>query len=139
MRRLLALAAGALLLSAGCGADSGATLSGSVTYEGTPVAKGSITLTPSDGKGPIAGGEIKEGKYGISGLVPGKKQVQITAAEEAGPVLSSADLANAAKTGRPAVPPPKEIVPPNAVGNGATIEVQAGSHKHDFALKKPAG
>ncbi|HZN36427.1 MAG TPA: hypothetical protein VFB80_21505 [Pirellulaceae bacterium] len=137
MRRLLALATSVILISAGCGMDSGATLTGSVTYEGTPLAKGSITLTPSDGKGPIAGGEITAGRYSISGLVPGKKQVQIAAAEESGPPLSSADLANAAKSGKPAAPPPKEIVPPNAVGNGAIIEVQAGTHTHDFALKKP--
>jgi len=136
MRRFLA-AATALLVGAGCQMESGATLSGNVTYEGTPLAKGSITLTPSDGKGPIAGGEITAGRYSISGLVPGKKQVQIAAAEESGPPLSSADLANAAKSGKPAAPPPKEIVPPNAVGNGAIIEVQAGTHTHDFALKKP--
>src|SRR5262245_37074152 len=98
MRRLLALAASAILLGAGCGTESGAALSGSVTYEGMPVAKGSITLTPSDGKGPIAGGEITAGRYTLTGLAPGKKVVQITAAEETAVVLSSADLAAAAKS-----------------------------------------
>jgi hypothetical protein len=137
MGRYLAAAACAALIGTGCSSQSGATLSGSVTYDGTPVAQGSITLTPSDGKGPIAGGEIVAGRYTITGLVPGKKLVQISSTEESGVVLSSADLAKAAQTGKPAAPPPKEIVPPNAVGNGVTVEVQSGDQTHDFALKKP--
>jgi hypothetical protein len=137
MKRFFMAAACAALIGAGCSSQSGSSLSGSVTYEGTPVAKGSITLTPSDGKGPIAGGEIVAGRYHITGLVAGKKLVQISSTEESGVVLSSADLAKAAQTGKPAAPPPKEIVPPNAVGNGVTVEVQSGDQTHDFALKKP--
>lgn len=127
------------ILIAGCGGGSGSVVTGTVTYEGEPVAKGQITFTPADGKGPIAGGEIVAGKYRVTDLAPGQKLVQITAVDDPAPVLSSADLAAAAASGKPAAPPPKVLVPPDAVGNGATVEVKAGSQVHDIALQKRAG
>ena len=122
---------------AGCGDGSRSVVSGTVTYEGEPVAKGQITFTPADGKGPIAGGEITAGKYRLTDLVPGQKVVQITAVDDSAPVLSSADMAQAAASGKPAAQP-KVLVPPDAAGNGATVEVKSGSQTHDFPLKKPA-
>lgn len=133
----MALCSAAIL--AGCGSGSGTVVSGTVTYEGEPVAKGQITFTPADGKGPVAGDVIAAGKYRVIDLVPGQKVVQITSVEESAVVLSSADMAAAAASGKPAAPPPKVLVPPDAVGNGATVEVKGGSQVHDFPLKKPAG
>jgi hypothetical protein len=127
------------LLVAGCGGGSGSVVTGAVSYEGEPVAKGQITFTPADGKGPIAGDDIVAGKYRVVDLAPGQKIVQITAVDDSAPILSSADMAKAAASGKPAAPPPKVLVPPDAVGNGATVEVKAGSQTHDFTLKKPAG
>ena len=127
------------LLLSGCGSGAGTVVTGSVTYEGQPVAKGEITFTPADGIGPVAGGEIVAGQYRVTELAPGPKVVQVTSVEDSAPVLSSADMAQAAASGKPAAPPPKVLVPPDAIGNGATVEIKAGSQQHDFPLKKPAG
>jgi hypothetical protein len=110
-----------------------------VTYEGVPVASGQIMFTPGDGKGPIIGAPINAGKYQVDDVPPGQKIVQISSIEDAGAILSSEDLANAAKSGKPAAPPPKTLVPPNAVGNGDRIEIKSGRQTLDFHLKKPAG
>jgi len=126
------------LVLAGCGGP-GTVVTGNITYEGQPVEKGQITFTPADGKGPIGGGEIAGGKYSVSGLEPGQKVVQITATEDSTPILSSADMAAAAASGKPVAPSPKNLVPSDAVGNGATVDLKSGNQKLDFALKKPAG
>ena len=126
-------------LAAGCGRGGGTTVSGRVTYEDAPVARGQIMFTPADGKGPIVGGEISAGSYSLSDVSPGQKVVQISASEDAPVVLTTEDLAKAAQTGKAAAPPPKVTVPPNAAGNGATIEIKSGRQTLDFHLKKPAG
>ena len=63
---------------AGCG-DGRATVSGRVTFNGEPVERGSITLVPVDGTGQTAGGDIRNGEYAVKSVVPGERQVQITA------------------------------------------------------------
>lgn len=126
-------------LAAGCGTGGGTTVSGQVTYEKAPVASGQIMFTPADGKGPIVGGQISAGSYSVSDLSPGEKVVQISSIEDAAVILSSEDLAKAAQSGKPAAPPPKVVVPPDAEGNGATVEIKPGSQTLDFHLKKPAG
>lgn len=126
-------------LVAGCGSGGGTTVSGSVTYEATPVASGQIMFTPADGKGPIVGGPIAAGSYSVSDLTPGQKVVQISSSEDAVVILTSEDLAKAAQTGKPAAPPPKVMVPPQATGNGATVEIKSGRQTLDFHLKKPPG
>ena len=50
-----------------CGADDGlerAIVSGSVTFDGTPIANGEIRFVPMDGtRGPISGAPIVDGEY----------------------------------------------------------------------------
>ncbi len=74
--RVAALAA-ALAILAGCGGDAEmADVSGTVSVDGTPAAKGSVAFIPADGKGPTAGCEIVNGQY--SAKVPlGTAKVQI--------------------------------------------------------------
>jgi hypothetical protein len=126
-------------LVAGCGNGSGTIVSGQVTYEDAPLASGRIMFTPADGKGPIVGGEISAGNYTLSDVLPGQKVVQISASEDAPVILTTADLAKAAQSGKPAAPPPIVTVAPNAVGNGTTVEIKAGRQSLDFHLKKPVG
>ena len=58
------LAMAVLLLAAGCGEDSNlAEVTGSVSIDGRPVEKGSISFIPADGQGPTTGAEIVAGKY----------------------------------------------------------------------------
>ena len=71
-------AALAALLTAlvGCAADNMADVSGTVSVDGAPAERGSITFIPTDGKSPTAGAEIKGGKY--AARVPlGTSKVQI--------------------------------------------------------------
>jgi len=54
----------AALALAGCGDGSQLPkVSGSVSVDGTPVAKGSISFIPTAGQGPTTGAEILAGKY----------------------------------------------------------------------------
>jgi hypothetical protein len=83
----LALAAGGLLVLAGCG-ESGPPrydLSGKVTHGGQPVPAGSVTLVPDTSKGnsgPAGSAEIKGVQYdtsqGGTGHVGGPHRVKIT-------------------------------------------------------------
>jgi hypothetical protein len=73
------LAASLLFGSAGC--DSGpkmGTVSGEVTLDGQPLAKGNVNLEPLDGTTQTAGGPIIDGKFNVKVGV-GKARVRITA------------------------------------------------------------
>jgi hypothetical protein len=73
--RLTALSV-ALAALIGCGGDNMADVAGTVTINGAPAEKGSVTFIPADGKAPTAGSEIVNGKY--SARVPlGTAKVQI--------------------------------------------------------------
>src|SRR3954451_19184404 len=61
----------------GCGGTRTA-VSGAVTYDGAPLANGTISFFPVDGQGPTNGGPISNGKYSVRDLVPGQKRVEIT-------------------------------------------------------------
>jgi hypothetical protein len=63
-----------------CGCSDGrSTVSGTVTFNGDALSRGSITLVPVDGKGQAAGGDVTSGRYIIKGVSPGEKSVQISA------------------------------------------------------------
>jgi len=75
-----------LLFLAGCGSGR-FPVAGEVTYDGKPVAEGTISFEPADGKGPTTGGKISGGKYEFKGNaapLPGKKTVRIYAARKTG-------------------------------------------------------
>jgi hypothetical protein len=98
VRRVLLVAAISLPLTAtivGCGSDDGLgkryPVYGTVTYNGTPLAKGKISFVPEDAKeaGVGASGTIENGEYKLStggesdGARAGKYKVTITAKEDA--------------------------------------------------------
>jgi hypothetical protein len=71
----------AALLATGCSGDDGPKrfpLSGSVSFQGEPVAQGSIRFVPEDKAQQQEGAVIKDGKYNAM-LTEGKKQVVIEA------------------------------------------------------------
>jgi hypothetical protein len=75
----------------GCGDSSGLPtryrVSGTVTYNGKPLERGTISFAPADGKGRAAGGTITDGRYSLTtqdpddGAIPGKYRVGILAKE----------------------------------------------------------
>jgi len=80
-------------LAASCGpADDGLgkryPVSGNVTYNGNPLAKGNISFVSEDGKGVGATGTIENGSYTLStggnndGAQAGKYKVTVTAKED---------------------------------------------------------
>ena len=79
----------ALVAVAGCG-GSGASVEGSVTFNGEAVDSGGINFIPEDASGKPSGGEIKNGKYSIAadrGPKPGKYKVQITWQKKTGKTI----------------------------------------------------
>src|SRR5262245_24029145 len=75
-----------LSLCIGCNSDSLATLAGSVTFNGTPLKKGTLTLEPLSPGGTTAGTTIVDGQFKVASLKPGKYRVNISA-EHDGPVI----------------------------------------------------
>lgn len=77
----------ACLLLVGCGPTGPKTypVSGTVMFNGEPLAKGQISFMPKDGKTAPTGGAITAGKYTVQAL-EGMKSVEITATREEGPV-----------------------------------------------------
>jgi hypothetical protein len=131
MRRALLPLAGVFLLACGCGpGDNTAEVSGTVTYDGVPVANGSITFTPADGLSPTAGGNVVDGKYTCR--VPiGLSKVSITSAKEVG----RKKLYNTKDS--PDMPVMKEVLPEKYnMKTELTYEVVAGSQVKDFPLAK---
>lgn len=131
-------------------------VSGQVTYNGQPLAKGAITFVPETGAG--ATGIIENGSYALStegdrdGALPGRYKVTVSAKEDS-EALARAEFAKVSK--RPA----SEIttVPRDFLANAAaaaknlipagygdvrtttlTAEVKAGSNRISFDLTDAA-
>lgn len=89
--RLFSLAAVALSLLAGCGSENKLQrqgVSGTVTLDNSPIARGTIRFEPIGENGVASGGTISQGKYEVAaerGLPPGEYIVRISAAGETGP------------------------------------------------------
>jgi hypothetical protein len=80
-RWLFAPLLGALLGAiAGCGGSGPKKfdVSGTVTFDGVPVADGDLTFTPEDKSRGAEGGKIKDGKYTMKAH-EGKNKIQIIA------------------------------------------------------------
>jgi hypothetical protein len=79
-----------VVLCLGCGqaGPERATVSGTVTLDGVPVAAGSINFIPTEGTtGPSAGGTIKDGQYHVAkvkGVIVGRNRVELRANKKTG-------------------------------------------------------
>jgi hypothetical protein len=79
MRFLSVLPALAILFLVGCG-PTVHTVKGTVTYDGAPLADGSIVFKSKDPKVGSGGGAIKDGKY-TAAVKPGQYTVEIRASK----------------------------------------------------------
>jgi hypothetical protein len=111
----------------GCGSQ-GSTVSGTVTYNGQAVEKGHINFIPADGKGTPVGGDIKNGKYEVRGVIPGKNRVEVSSYTAAG-TDSMGDAVKGAKAKLAA-----DAVAPTDEGNGKIHEIGSGSTELDLKL-----
>jgi len=154
IRKLAALAGSmfGILVAAGCGDDTGLEkrypVYGAVTYQGKPVAHGTINFMPDGGSGRAAGAPIEDGKYSLTtatqgdGALPGKYNVTVTAHE----ISDNAELKAIAKGGQfhhdkdfaKATANAKNLVPAKYASlttSDLKAEVKPESNKFDFDLK----
>ncbi|MCH2184121.1 MAG: hypothetical protein MK108_19150 [Mariniblastus sp.] len=127
----------ALLVGAvGCGGPV-TSVKGQVRYEGSPVTRGVISITPVGGRGKSEGSKVLDGAFEIPSIEPGSKQISVIGVmgeeTEVDQPLSSEDkLTRAAPSKRGPVQ-----IPTNAVGNGQTIMVNEGPQEINILLSKP--
>ena len=104
------------------------TVSGTVTFDGTPVAEGEIVFRDAAGQTRSCGGQISDGKYSFEAS-PGNKKVEITARRE---VPGEFDTSNPGEK----TPLVEEYIP--AMYNTETTltaEVSSSQKTFDFELK----
>jgi len=120
-------------------------VSGTVTYKGKPLPKGSINFIPNDPNGRAAGGDIVEGSYSLTtqdpcdGAMPGEYKVivsatdvnvskQVAVAKQKGTIISQDQIAKAKRTN---LIPSKYLVPESS---GLKAVVKAATNQFDFPL-----
>jgi hypothetical protein len=140
-RRFLLIAA-AIVLPEMYGCGNSASLSGNVAFNGQPVTNGQITLLPEDGKGPVVGGPITDGRYRVENVTPGQKTVQIIGVKKVSFAQSHEEMATAAKNAAKkgdgsGIIDRADVIPADAEGNKSVIEVKPGNQTFDFSLKAP--
>lgn len=131
----LAMVAAIAVCQAGCGKHS-ASVSGSVTLEGTPLATGVVTYTPA-ATGPSAYANIGgDGRYALqtgaaAGLEPGSYKV--TVAANATPEQAAAMGIKVGREGiMPLLTPPKYA---DVSSTPLTVDVKAGRQVIDLVLE----
>lgn len=124
-----------VLVAAGCGeADplGRQAISGTVSFDGKPVAEGTIGFAPVNGV-TSSGAPIKDGKYSIEqekGLPAGKYKVSISAPKPG----TGGTVDPNALPGDP-VKPPEEMIPESwNVNTTQEIEVAAGKTEFNFEI-----
>lgn len=125
-----------LLFLAGCFQRDiqGAAVSGKVSIDGIPLSQGSISFIPTDGtKGPVGGGEIKDGRYDIpSSVVIGTNRVEIRGRIRTGRMVEAIPPAQPGSM----VEEMKEAVPPKFNSRSALkVTVESGENLLDFPLE----
>jgi hypothetical protein len=115
----------------GCGRGGGmAALSGSVSYDGQPVEKGTITFLPADGKGPTAAAPITDGKYSVK-VAYGRRVVKIEGFKVLGQHPFSANNPRM-------VVEQQQIIPPcYNTRSELTRDITPADRVCDFVLEKP--
>ena len=141
-----------LSLASGCGDDEGIgqrySVSGTVTYNGKPLEKGTINFQAVAADRRSAGGEIQDGAYRLTtqspgdGALPGKYRVSITAKEvdmakveatskkQGGTLPSKKELGRAFQQAKRLIPAKYE----SPATSGLEAEVKEESNTFDFTL-----
>jgi hypothetical protein len=116
-------------VAGGCGTGV-ATVSGTVSLDGQPLAEGTISFLPADGATATAGDRIQNGRYSVS-MPPGPKQVRISALEVIGKRVVYEGDPNS-----PVIDDVRERIPKQYNGE-TTLRVQAapGSQRQNFELQ----
>jgi hypothetical protein len=136
---------GCLML--GCSGGDVSTLSGTVNFEGQPLAEGNLRLMPADGAtGHGAGAKIVNGSYDIpasGGLTPGKYSVMISATRAATAAEAAARMDGGQgksdpdeEEGEGDAPPQVQLIPAKYnVATTLTVTIEKGANTEDFDLQ----
>jgi len=131
MTRIVAVAG--LIALAGCGGGPPTgDVGGTASFEGVPIADGSITFHPLDGKGPTTGDKIVDGKYSAKKVPVGASRVQITSSKEVG----KKKVYNTPNS--PEMPVMKDPLPEkynDPLKSELRFEVQSGPNEKNWDLK----
>ena len=148
--RTALIAAMVIFTTFGCGDDTGLSkrypVSGKVIYKGQPVEKGRISFIPTTAEGRPAAGQVENGRYTLTtlvpndGAIPGTYKVTVTARE-----VDDSEMKAIAKGGQfhhdnafaKAVKNAKALVPSKyalAETSGLEREVKGQSNSIDFDL-----
>jgi hypothetical protein len=119
------------LALAGCGAATTGEVSGTVTFEGTPVEDGWIDFLPIDGNGPTTGAKVMNGKFTVANVPVGKAKVVVSAKKIIGqvPLYPTPDS--------PKRPQIAQMLPPRFSDQQQTelrYDVSAGKNEKNFDL-----
>jgi hypothetical protein len=121
------------LLLAGCGSGpSTGDVRGIASYEGVPIEDGKIDFIPADGKGPTAGGVIKDGKYDVKKVSVGNHKVVVSSSKVVGK-KKVYDTPNS-----PEMPITKEVLPEkysDLLKSELRFDVQSGQNEKNWDLK----
>jgi hypothetical protein len=133
----VAVFAASIMVVGGCGSGGAASteaVTGTVTYNGAPVADASVTFTPEKGR-PATGITDAGGKFTLTtnvvgdGAVAGKHKVSIAPNASQVPPMPGTPEAAAAAAGKPPFPPRYS----NPETSGLTADVKEGGG-NDFTF-----
>jgi hypothetical protein len=125
----------AIAFSVGC-KESATSISGQVTYNGTPVEEGYISFSPT-GSGRSIAGPIANGGFTIAEAIPGTYTVVASGTRKINHYSSSEEAyANAKKFGGHAAEA-ADYIASNAEGNSKQVEIKSGEQQLDFAITGP--
>jgi hypothetical protein len=114
-------------------------ITGTVTFDGGPLARGTIQFRPAtQAEATASGAMIDDGRFAIprdQGLVPGKYKVQIDSREDAAAPLAGGELPGAIPVAKKK---PAALIPPRYnTRTELTAEVKSGGpNEFTFDLKK---
>jgi len=130
---MLVLLGVALVAGCGSGPPTG-DVSGTASYEGVPIAEGTITFSPADGQGPTAGGTITDGKYAVKKVPAGPAKVQFTSSTDTGKKKKMYDAPNSPEYPIKINTLPEKYSDP--LNTELRYDVQAGPNEKNWDLKK---
>ena len=129
-----------LVCIVGCGTKT-TSVTGSVTYNGEPVEKGTISFRPMDGTGQTFGARITDGKYtAVERATSGTKTVVITGTKKINHYMSSEESYKKAEEARKAGKQwvdgmePADYIAEDAEGNSKQVEILPGDQTIDFSI-----
>ena len=120
----------------GCGGEGSSSLSGAVTYNGEPVAKGSIAFMPIGGAGTPFGAEVVDGQYKAEKAFAGKFRATVAAKGDLVVPKTREEAAEMEKANKGQTASTNYIAE-DAAGNAQEVDVTGGAQTLDFAITGP--